>query len=110
MCKRQVLPRLCPRRIWPGHAGLRTDASSTFVAKNSNQSWALWEIRADIRTGGPSGKPRRIAALPEVTFVGDPSVTADGKRLVVSKGSSQRDVYIGDLQANGTRLVTPRRL
>jgi len=98
----------------PDLAGARwlADGRIVYVRREepSNQNWGLWEIRADVRTGGPSGKPRRIAALPEVTFVGDPSVTADGKRMVVSKGSSQRDVYIGDLQANGTRLLTPRRL
>jgi Tol biopolymer transport system component len=38
------------------------------------------------------------------------NASAEGKRLAVLKANSQTDVYIGQLEANGTRMKTPRRL
>ena len=37
-------------------------------------------------------------------------MTADGKHLALQKGLAESDVYVGELQASGTRLVNPRRL
>ena len=36
--------------------------------------------------------------------------TADGKTLLVSKEQAQSDVWVGELQDDGTRLSAPRRL
>ena len=38
------------------------------------------------------------------------SSTADGKRLAFVKGTGQLEVYVGELQGNGSRMKTPRRL
>lgn len=38
------------------------------------------------------------------------SASADGKRLVVVKQTSQAQVYLGELTAGGTRMKPPRRL
>ncbi|MBI3665879.1 MAG: serine/threonine-protein kinase [Acidobacteria bacterium] len=69
----------------------------------------LWEVRTDAPTGQPIGQPRRITEWTGFFFT-RLSVSADGKRLAGLKGSNQSDVYVGDLEAGGTRLRTPRRL
>jgi serine/threonine protein kinase len=69
----------------------------------------LWEIRVDSKTGEPLSKPRRITNWAEV-MVGALSATADGRQLAISRGSSQADVYVGELEANGGRVKEPRRL
>lgn len=75
-----------------------------------NQSYDnLWEIRVDPKTGGPVGKPRRVTNWVDTHFWGL-SATADGKRLAFIKGNPQSDVYVGELEASGTRLKAPRRL
>jgi len=75
-----------------------------------NQGYTnLWEIRVDTRTGKPIGKPRRITNWAGVS-ASNPSGTADGKQLAVSKYRGQWDVYVGELEANGHRLKNPRRL
>jgi Tol biopolymer transport system component len=69
----------------------------------------LWEIRIDARTGQAASLPRRITNWAGFTL-SDLSVTADGRRLAFLKGTSQADVYVGELEKNGARLKMPRRL
>src|SRR6266705_205249 len=69
----------------------------------------LWEIRIDARTGQAASHPRRITNWAGFTL-SDLSVAADGRRLAFLKGSSQADVYVGELEKNGARLKMPRRL
>jgi Tol biopolymer transport system component len=38
------------------------------------------------------------------------SITSNGKRLAYFRQAVEPDVYVSDLEANGTRLTTPRRL
>ncbi len=69
----------------------------------------LWELKTDLRTGEPAGKPRQLT-----NWVGSSltklMATADGKRLAFLKGSFEADVYVGELEARGMRLKAPRRL
>jgi eukaryotic-like serine/threonine-protein kinase len=69
----------------------------------------VWQIMVDPQTGKPSGKPLRITNWGGV-YVGLPSVSADGKRLVVEKLHNRDDVYVGELKENGTRLDSLKRL
>ncbi len=69
----------------------------------------LWEIRIDARTGQAASHPRRITNWAGFTLSGL-SVAADGSRLAFLKGTSQADVYVGELEKNGARLKMPRRL
>ena len=69
----------------------------------------VWQIMVDPQTGKPSGKPSRITNWGGV-YAGLPSVSADGKRLVVEKLHNRDDVYVGELKENGTRLDSLRRL
>ena len=77
-------------------------------APNQNDS-NLWEIRVDTRTGKPMGPPRRVTHSTGA-ILGEMSVTADGKRMVVAKVEYQSDVYISELEVGGRRLKSRRRL
>ena len=69
----------------------------------------LWQISVDGRTGAPIGQPKRLTQWAE-TGIDWLSKSADGKRLAVLKSTYQRQVYLGELTAGGTRMSVPRRL
>ena len=69
----------------------------------------LWQIGIDTQTGTPIGKPKRITQWAGSHLQGM-SASADGKRLVLRKATYQRQVYVGELAAGGTRMNPPRRL
>ncbi len=69
----------------------------------------LWELPIARESGKPIGQPTRVTDW--VGFeIGHLSVTSDGKRLSLAKLRLQIDVYVGELDASGTRLSAPRRL
>ena len=74
-------------------------------SQNTSNFWAL---PIDSTTGQPRGTPVRIT--PGDDYVNQPSVTADGKKLVFSRFKPQLDVYVAEFFAKGPRLGTPRRL
>jgi eukaryotic-like serine/threonine-protein kinase len=92
--------------------GLLPDGRLIYVA---NDLFSLWEIPIDARTARPTGGPRQITE-PHGYEYSQPTVSADGKRLVVL----QRDtsvargfgavVFVADLEDNGRRLSNDRRL
>ncbi len=74
-----------------------------------NQSDAnLWWARVDTRTGRPTTSPARITNDRE--GIQSISITSDGKRIATLRASSQADVYLTDVEAQGKRLSPPRRL
>jgi serine/threonine protein kinase/Tol biopolymer transport system component len=68
----------------------------------------LWQIGVD-RRGLPTGRPRRITQWAGTGIAGL-TASADGKRLVMLKQTSQGQVYLGELTAGGTHMNPPRRL
>ncbi|MBI2679955.1 MAG: serine/threonine-protein kinase, partial [Candidatus Solibacter usitatus] len=58
----------------------------------------LWEIKTNVLTGEPAGKPRRIADWAESAILGF-NASKDGKRLTVAKRSGQAHIYVSELQA-----------
>ncbi len=101
-------PKLCFKGWWwsPGGRIIYSLAEPPPNETDSN----LWEIDVDFLTGKPSGKPKRITNWVGASILW-PNGTADGKRLVFLKEDMQSDVYVGDLELNGTRLKSaPRRL
>jgi eukaryotic-like serine/threonine-protein kinase len=68
----------------------------------------FWAVGMDSSTGRATGIPSRITTGDD--FVDQPSVTADGKRLVFNRLKPQVDVYLAEFFAKGPRLGTPRRL
>ena len=69
----------------------------------------LWQIGIDSHSGAPAGKPKRITQWAG-SYLWGLSASADGKRLVLQKTTSQAQVYLGELAAGGTRVNPPRRL
>ncbi len=71
--------------------------------------WNLWGIMADPQTGKPSGKPARMTNWQGLIPL-SPSTSRNGSRLVVDKIHLRKDVYVGELRENATRMDSPRRL
>jgi len=69
----------------------------------------FWQMRVNTVTGEPTSKPRRFTNWAGFQLTGL-TPTADGKRLAFLKRTFHGNVYVGELQANGTRLKSPRRL
>ncbi len=68
----------------------------------------FWVQGLDSKTHQFIGTASRITTGDD--YVNDPSVTADGKRLVFERLRPQLDVYLAEFFAKGPRLGTPRRL
>jgi|SRR5579863_4509930 len=101
-------PKLCFKGWWWSPGGRMIYALAEPPPNDTDTN--LWEIEVDLLTGQPSGKPRRITKWAGASILW-PNGTADGKRLVFLKEDQQSDVYVGDLELNGTRLkIAPRRL
>jgi len=67
----------------------------------------LWALRVD-RDGRALGNATRLTHVTgEASAI---SITSDGKRLAYFRQAVEPDVYVSDLEGNGTRLTTPRRL
>jgi len=69
----------------------------------------FWTTRIDERTGNPIGEAKRLTNWAGFC-VDNPSPTADGKQMAFRRWSWQGNVYIADLEANGTRINPPKRL
>ena len=69
----------------------------------------LWEIKIDANTGKTTSERRRLTNWPGSSF-SQLTLTGDGKLLAFLKGTTESDVYVGELEEKGTRLKTPRRL
>jgi serine/threonine protein kinase/Tol biopolymer transport system component len=63
----------------------------------------LWQIGIDGRSGSPTGKPKRVTQWAG-SALANLYASADGKRLVLTKVSWRGQVYVGELEAGGTRL------
>ncbi|MBZ5593740.1 MAG: protein kinase [Acidobacteriia bacterium] len=88
--------------------GERLIYSSHEPAPNDQDS-NLRTLSLNSKTGEPAGTPQKLTHW-STTAIRAVSASADGKRLVVLKANSQTDVYISELEANGTRMKTPHRL
>ena len=69
----------------------------------------LWDIRVDPRTARARGKPRRLTNWGGYLF-DILSTGAGGSRLSFVRKRFRSTVYVGELEAGGARLSTPRRL
>ena len=73
----------------------------------------FWTVPVDAQTAAPTGPPRQVTG----TRAGEhPTVSSDGRRLVVLKGNTDPDsgfgavVFVADLEDKGKRLMRARRL
>jgi eukaryotic-like serine/threonine-protein kinase len=98
---------LNPQGFWWARDG-RIVFSRAEPAPNDSDS-NLWEVKLDLRTGEPEGKPLRITNWVGFSFA-SPTGTSDGKRLAFLRLNYQSSVYIAELVGGGKKLTTPRRL
>ncbi len=71
---------------------------------------SLWTAAIDPSTGAPAGAPVKLATWPGVTSAQPLTISADGRRLAVTKQSPQSDVYLLQLDAAGTAAVSAKPL
>src|SRR5208283_4506418 len=69
----------------------------------------FWQIRVDLRNGAPTEKPQRLTNWAGFQLL-DPTVSADGSILAFRKRTYYNSAYVAEIQANGARISTPRRL
>jgi eukaryotic-like serine/threonine-protein kinase len=69
----------------------------------------LWEVSTTTQTGEPRGEPRQLTNWPGFSFSGF-TVTEDGKQMEFLRLTAKAHVYVGELDAKGTRLNNTRRL
>ena len=69
----------------------------------------LWKVPVDLHTGRLAGNPIRLTSWTgfEIRCL---SASADGKRIAFNKRSYEAQVYVGELEAGGTRIEPPKRL
>ncbi len=81
------------------------------VMERSSNEYAcnFWEARIDEHTGTMIGTPRRVTNW-NGFCTGEESASADGKRLTFRQWAAQHSIYLADLDANGTRISTPRQV
>ncbi len=69
----------------------------------------LWELRVNRNTGRAGGRQRKITHWTE-GYVAGVSATADSKLFAVLRGSNPADVYVAELDPDGSALSDPVRL
>lgn len=69
----------------------------------------LWERGIDRHLGKPSSEPKQITHWGESEAL-NLSASSDGKHLAVLKQTNQGQIELGELTANGTHMIAPRRL
>ncbi len=74
-----------------------------------SNDYNLWQIGID-RTAAPTSEPKRITQWAGSSLLNNLSSSADGKRLALQKSTYQDQIYLGELEARGTRMNSPRRL
>jgi serine/threonine protein kinase len=67
----------------------------------------FWTMRLDLHTGKPLEKPKRLTNWTGFC-VRTANNTADGKSLAFMRSTTQKTVYVADLEAGGTRLLNTR--
>ena len=86
--------------------GSSTGWSSVYPGGNTGN---LWKITLDSQTGRTSEAPTRLTNWAGF-YIDALGVSADGKCMTFKRNTGQMQVYVGELDAGGTRLNSPRRL
>jgi eukaryotic-like serine/threonine-protein kinase len=76
---------------------------------NESEDKNLWQARLDLQSNTFQGKPQLLTKLTGFVLNAG-NATADGKRLIVYQWRPLVNVFVGDLQADGTRITPPTRL
>ena len=71
---------------------------------------SLWTTAIDLGTGAAIGQPTRLATWPGAAAAQPLTVSADGRRLAVTKQFVQSDIYQLQLDASGNAVTASRQL
>jgi len=74
------------------------------------QTVTLWTVAIDAASGTAAGSPEKIATWPGAVAAEPLTVSADGRRIALTKTFTQSDVYLVSLDGNSAGLPAPRRL
>lgn len=69
----------------------------------------FWELRMDPRRGAPTAEPRQLTNWSGL-WLGEMSVTSDGKRLAFQRLAKQTTVNVADIEANGPYISSAKHL
>ena len=69
----------------------------------------IWEMKTDPATGRIETPPRLFTQYKEMALAGI-TASSDGRRIAMVHYQHQPDVYVGELDPTGRRLVSSRRL
>jgi DNA-binding winged helix-turn-helix (wHTH) protein/Tol biopolymer transport system component len=77
----------------------------------SSEEWknSLWKVKVDPHAGSLSQKPGQATQWADY-FLGNITITSDGKVLSLNRGRLHSDVYVGALGRRSGALQTPHRL
>jgi Tol biopolymer transport system component len=79
------------------------------AAPPQQESYALWALTIDPQTSQPVGAPTLLTSWFSQS-VGSISVSQDGHRVLLTKGRTRGNVYVGDLSAADDTLSNVRQL
>ena len=69
----------------------------------------LWDVQIDEKSARSTGEPRRLARWVGYS-PGFISVSANGKRILTTKGYTQSDIYVAEVEDGGQSLKPERRV
>jgi len=70
--------------------------------------FGIWSVRVNEKTGEPEGEPKQVTQ--GAGRLGELSVTADGKRLILWRANAFPEVFLAEIDREAGRLRIPRRL
>jgi Tol biopolymer transport system component len=103
---------LLPRQPYPilGLCWLSSTRLAYSLEDASAQTTSdLWTIDVDSQSGVPTGAPVRRTHWPDFHIDGL-SASADGRTLCFLRRKGQGKIWVGDLNAKGALVSTPRRI
>lgn len=74
------------------------------------RSVSLWTVAIDTRSGARTGQPALLARWPGAVAAEPLTISADGRRLGLTKQFAQSDVYFLTLDAAGRTVTAARQL
>jgi serine/threonine protein kinase len=81
----------------------------SLVEPENDGATNLWAVATNPETGEPTGKPSQITNW-QRSFPWIPTVSSDGRRLVVLRAHTASDVFVADWKKNDGALDVPRNL
>ena len=82
----------------------------TTTETSPQQLASLWSVALDPTTWARAGQPVKLSTWPGVVAAEPLTISADGRRLVLTKQFAQSDVYLLGLDADGSATAAPRQL